>query len=115
MNYFFFKSNRLRLFSAGLLLFVFTIGIAPRKILHDCFANHKDSTAKIPVGKTQQYTKAGFNCNCDNLVAESPFISSGSFYLTQIASFHSSFYLQPCLFISLSLNENNLRGPPSKI
>lgn len=114
MNYFFYKSNRLRVFSSALLLFVFIIGIVPKKILHDYFANHKDIIAKISVAKTQQFTKAGFNCNCDNLVAESPFITPGIFTLPQIDFIHALFYSQTATFFFLSLSENNLRGPPSK-
>ena len=114
MNKFFNKSHSLKNISTILLLFAFTLGITPKKTLHDWFANHKDSTSSIPPGKTQQLTKAGFNCNCDDLVAESHFVAFSSLIVVNFPSLHSfvSFSIPP--FVSLSLFHNNLRGPPLK-
>src|ERR1019366_3537341 len=106
MNKFLNKSHILKNISTILLLFVFTLGITPKKTLHDWFANHKDSTSSIPPGKTQHLTKAGFNCNCDDLVAESHFVAFSSLIVVNFPSLHS--------FVSLSLFHNNLRGPPLK-
>jgi len=112
MNKIFYKAPDLKRISSILLLLVFTLGVTPRKTLHTWFANHTDSPSKIPDGKTQQLTKAGFNCNCENLVAESHFIASNSPVKINILSVHSfvSFYIPS--FVSLSLFHNNLRGPP---
>jgi len=100
--------------SSILLLFVFTLGITPRKTLHNWFANHHDSSSAIPDGKTQQITRAGFNCNCDDLVAGSRFITFSSPGVVNISSVHP--FVSFCIpsFVSLSLFHNNLRGPPLK-
>ena len=100
--------------SSILLLLVFTVGITPKKTFHDWFANHKDSTSTIPDGNTQQLTKAGFNCRCDDFVAESHFVSVGSFIVINIPALCSFVSLRNKAFISLSHFLFNLRGPPLK-
>ncbi|MEO8412359.1 MAG: hypothetical protein ABI472_01815 [Ginsengibacter sp.] len=114
MNIFFYKAVNLKKISSILLLLVFVLGITPKKTLHNWFAKHTDSTSSIPDGKTQQLTIAGFNCNCENLVAESHFLTFGSFVVVNRLSVHS--FISFCIpsFISLSLFHNNLRGPPLK-
>jgi hypothetical protein len=114
MNKLFYKAPNFKTLSSILLLLVFTLGITPKKTLHNWFANHEDSTSKIPEGKTQQLTKAGFNCNCENLVAESHFIAPSIPLLVNIFSAYSFFSVQEPSFISQSLFHNNLRGPPLK-
>lgn len=114
MNKAFNKSHRLKNISSILLLFVFTLSITPKKTLHDWFANHRDKTSSIPESKTPQLTKAGFNCDCENLVAESHFITFSNLIVVNFPPVHSfvSFCITPV--ISLSLFHNNLRGPPLK-
>ena len=109
------KFSGLKKFSAILLLAVFVLGITPKKTLHTWFANHTDSTSKIPDGKTQQLTKAGFNCNCDDLVAESHFISFSHAIAISNPVFYSFFSFNITPSVSLSLFHNNLRGPPLKL
>jgi hypothetical protein len=111
----FYKALCLKKISSILLLLVFTLGITPKKTLHTWFANHTDSTSKIPESKTPQLSNAGFNCNCDDLVAESHFLTFSTFAVVNLPSVHSfiSVFILP--FQSLSLFHNNLRGPPFKI
>lgn len=114
MNKIFYKANGLKKFSTTLLLLVFIVGITPKKTLHNWFASHKDSTSKIPVGNTQQLTKAGFNCDCNDLVAESNFITFSSLIVVNKPSISPFvFFCIPSL-VSPSLFYNNLRGPPLK-
>jgi hypothetical protein len=61
---------------AGGLLLLFAFSITPKKPLHDFFANHKDTPVKSSGNKTEQFSQAGFNCNCENLVVEFPFAAS---------------------------------------
>jgi hypothetical protein len=112
MSKLFYKPHPLKRISTLLLLLVFTLGITPKKSLHDLFANHKDSTATIPGGNTSQYTKAGINCNCENLVAESQFVAFSNDVPLNLPSVHYIF--RDCLpsLVNLSLFHNNLRGPP---
>ncbi len=114
MKNIFYKKANFKNISSILLLFVFTVGITPKKTFHNWFANHKDSTSTIPDGKTQQITKAGFTCSCDDLVAESHFITFSS--LTIIDKPSALSFVSPDIssFVSLSLFHNNLRGPPLK-
>src|SRR5258706_342024 len=65
----------LKRFVALFLLGVFTLAITPKKTLHVLLANHTDNTTKSNNEIGQQFSKAGFNCKCDNLVAESTFVS----------------------------------------
>jgi hypothetical protein len=56
------------------LLIVFALGITPKQALHDWLANHEDAThPHCNYGDTTHYGSYGFHCDCDNLVAESPF------------------------------------------
>ncbi len=61
---------------AGLLLLLFAFSNTPKKTLHDFFANHKDVPVRSSRSKTIQFSQSGFNCHCDDLVVESPFIGS---------------------------------------
>jgi hypothetical protein len=114
MNKIFYKSHNLKKISSILLLFVFILGITPKKTLHNWFANHTDSTSSIPPSNTQQLTKAGFNCDCENLVAESHFVTFSSLIVLNLPSVHSFVCFSIPSLVSLSLFHNNLRGPPLK-
>ena len=93
---------------------VFALAITPKKTLHGLLTNHRDSTAKSSAGKTQQIGKSGFNCKCDNLVAESNFIEGKGFTITTPSALHSGFTLYYSSFLSLPHLLFNLRGPPVK-
>lgn len=115
MNTYLEKFHSLKRVGTLLLLFIFSLGITPKKTLHQWFANHKDITSGAPVGKTQQLTKAGFNCNCENLVAESHFVTFSSLIVINISSFYTfASYSTPSVIPYLFF-QNNLRGPPLKI
>jgi hypothetical protein len=111
---FLYKKPGFKNFSAILLLFVFALGITPKKTLHDWFAKHKDTTSLVSNSSSTQITKAGFNCNCEDLVAESNFITSGSFIVINIPPVNSFISFYTPSFVSRSLFQNNLRGPPLK-
>jgi len=106
----------LRQLLAGVLLLVFTFSIAPKKILHDAIANHKDKTAVVSQGDNDspQLSHTGFICKCDNLVAESPFtdeVLHFDFTPVQVFSVATSstlyhFHSSPVFFFEL-------RGPPA--
>jgi hypothetical protein len=67
------KNQTIRNLISGLLLCIFTFSVTPKQWLHDIVTNHKDSYAN-PVDGKVILTTAGFHCNCDNLVVQSPFI-----------------------------------------
>ena len=114
MNTIFYKFSGLKKISSLLLLVVFILGITPKKTLHTWFANHTDSTSKIPDGKTQQLTKAGSNCNCDDLVAESHFVSFSNPIVISNLVCYSFISCNNTTPVALSLFHHDLRGPPSK-
>jgi hypothetical protein len=63
----------LRRFLSGALLVLFALSITPKKTLHDWIVNHTDGVSHTVKSDIAQLSKDGFNCNCQNLVAESPF------------------------------------------
>ncbi|MDQ6761937.1 MAG: hypothetical protein M3015_04820 [Bacteroidota bacterium] len=68
------QNTFIRKFIAASLLAVFALSITPTKVLHYFFANHKDSVIiKTKDSKCPSLSVAGFNCQVDNLVVESPF------------------------------------------
>jgi hypothetical protein len=100
---------------SGFLLCIFTFSITPKQWLHDVIANHKDSYAYSVDGRII-LTTAGFHCNCDNLVVQSPFIhydgpaelkAPAFFVLHQTASINN--------LISAHHFFSELRGPPFKV
>jgi hypothetical protein len=66
----------LKRFLSGALLVLFALSITPKKVLHDWIVNHNDGIAASAKADTDQLHKAGFNCNVQNLVAESPFMAA---------------------------------------
>jgi hypothetical protein len=100
---------------AGLLLVIFSIGITPKQILHDFFAGHTDKRA-VKTGNTScQLSGSGYNCHCDNLVAESVFVDAHAvFNFLSFASF-SSYVCKNISFSSVIVAHSFLRGPPATV
>jgi len=95
------------------MLVVFAFAITPKRFLHNLVANHNDTTyRKLTTGKTE-LSKAGFNCQVDNLVATSPFTNTNEkpeiehpvFLFSYVQDVIASYL--PSSHISVSL-----RGPP---
>jgi len=108
-----YKDNFIRNVLAGLVMAVFAFSVTPKILLHDLVADHKDTPIKPNHSNQEQISKAGFNCNCDNLVVESPFLHD----FTPIdLSIEKHFAKQPIFFknkfFSLQHFYFKLRGPP---
>lgn len=94
---------------------IFALSITPTKVLHFFFANHKDANiTNTKNSKTPVISIAMFNCQCDNLVVESPFtlqyqpietVIPELFFINNPAT-KSSFHCIHHFFFEL-------RGPPS--
>jgi hypothetical protein len=58
------------------LLAVFAFGITPKRTLHNLVADHRDGKAVASKASCDDtvLSRAAFNCQCDNLVVESPFV-----------------------------------------
>ena len=98
---------------AGFLLVVFAFGITPKRTLHNLVANHKDGKVASVHSEAAALSKASFNCQIDNLISESPFVSE-KIVLVQtpvpFAADHTVLQL-PC-FHSSEDYSFGLRGPP---
>lgn len=88
--------------------------MTPRKDLHDFLANHHDTPVKHGVPGTTGLHTAGFHCNCESLVVESPFIGGlPPVYGETIAT---GACCPPSVVVkrlfSVTLLSTGLRGPP---
>lgn len=110
MNYF----SSIKHFYATVMLVTFTLSITPKIYLHDLFAGHTDTITKVSADGKAQISSKGFNCECNSLVATSPF--------TEEPDAASSILplVYPSLFISLTTpvytcrhDFTELRGPPT--
>jgi hypothetical protein len=102
-------------FISGLLLVVFACSITPKRLLHDLFAKHIDNRAGKNNKAPCQLTHAGYNCDNDNLVAESSFEISQQAFSFPIFTTFSSYIFKNISYGSVSGNYSSLRGPPVKI
>jgi hypothetical protein len=98
------------------MLIIFAISITPRIALHALFASHKDAAGpKLSHVAQQQFSKTVFNCNCDNIVAESPFTEPGNvFELYTFQPFSPQQKIHICSFYSPEYFLFTLRGPPAQ-
>jgi hypothetical protein len=98
------------------LLVLFAFGITPKRTLHNLVANHKDgSTRSRSLNlSTTDLSKASFNCQCDNLISESPFVAEGHAAYTNSSLFFSAYLdsIVPAQY-SAELFPSGLRGPPA--
>ncbi len=95
------------------MLCVFALSIAPTIFLHNQFATHTDAIEKS-IGTNEQHIGNDlFNCQCDDLVAESPFTETDIFQLvpsSQILLVPDQ-QLQPAALHRQTIF-HSLRGPP---
>ena len=108
-----YKHKFIRSFTAGMLLVIFAFSVTPTIFFHNWLANHKDSVRKLPSDNRDHVTKRIFNCQCDNIVAESPFTEPAAVIAVPVVKPLSSqkcdkaihFPFAPYIF-------HALRGPP---
>jgi hypothetical protein len=95
---------------------VFAFGITPKRTLHNLVANHKDGKLNPSShnGRTSDISRAAFNCQCDTLISESPFVSEPG-TLCSLPETVYSFYLDKELgkHHPSELFCFDLRGPPA--
>ena len=89
---------------------IFAISITPRIFFHNWFANHTDSVKQTPADAQKRVGKLLLNCNCDNIVAESPF--TVDILLSAELLFSSLKVNKEVHFISSPHHFFLLRGPP---
>lgn len=76
------------------------------------FAKHTDSRHGNKSDKPYQYTKSGYNCYTDNLVAESSFENNLPLISFQPFTLYSSHIIKDISFVSAASIYSSLRGPP---
>lgn len=95
------------------LLLIFVLSITPKLYLHDICADHTDFYGYTSNSDDTVISKAGFNCECQDLVVTTPFIQShfsAEFTLPPAdAGFITASYQQ---FILTTQYTKDLRGPP---
>ncbi len=96
---------------------VFSLSITPKQWLHHLFAGHEDMAICTTDHDHSHFTKAGYQCDCNNLVATSPYTPEPSFIIPGISLQHSTTYqatTTEALFSSVH-SFFELRGPPATI
>ena len=98
-----------------MLLLIFTLSITPKKYLHDCIADHNDFYS-FNLTKDPSVSKAGFDCDCEDVVVSSPFIENclHQFGPPPVAIDRLSVKWQPFYFQS-TLSTKDSRGPPALV
>jgi hypothetical protein len=109
-----FKNLIIKKIVAAAMLLVFAFSITPTIVFHNWLANHSDTVKKSTHTNGDQLGKKTFNCNCDNIVAESPFTEPDKAiitYPTQCFSLHKA---EPQVQSTSSpYFLYSLRGPPA--
>jgi hypothetical protein len=99
---------------AAFILVVFAFSTMPRIILHTWFASHEDVAGKKSSSAAKQVNTAAYHCNCDHVVAESPFTLLAAAPGCLAASY--ILVLQHAISTAVpvfSYHVAALRGPPS--
>jgi hypothetical protein len=108
------KNYIIRQLLAAFMLCVFLFGITPKKVWHSLVANHTDNTVNTPdSSKPIQISKAGFHCQVDNLVAESPFETHPFSGLSVVHAVYAVYAVGSVQIISFHVPDASLRGPPA--
>jgi hypothetical protein len=103
-------------FIAGLLLVVFAFGISPKRSWHNLVANHKDGkpAASAHDHRAADISRAAFNCQCDNLISESPFVAEATTTEAVPVIYHTANFIAiPAAPYSSDRFSFCLRGPPA--
>jgi hypothetical protein len=105
------RTSTIKNLLALLLLVVFAYSITPKIVLHNLVANHIDK-GKVLNGHLDELSASGFNCKCDNLVAESPFVPAEIFSYQVYTTYISALCTEDITFSSFDKLFSQLRGPP---
>jgi len=98
------------------IVVLFAFSNMPKRYLHHWFANHKDvvsaQVANYP-GEHQIHSE-GISCDCNNLVATSPFTAEEVVYSILLPiSYGQPIIAQPSDTYHTELVLQSLRGPPA--
>jgi len=94
---------------------VFALSITPKRFLHNAFAKHVDNRCKNTNDHPFQLGVSGYNCDNDNQVAESPFVSVHHAFSFPLFLSFPAYTVKDISFSSTTGIYSPLRGPPVKI
>src|SRR5436190_23339103 len=97
------------------MLVIFALSITPKRFLHNIFAKHIDFASQKDNNKPYQLSTSGYNCDNDNLVAESNFVSESNSFQFSLTSSFSCYLLKNISYSSAPQVYFLLRGPPVNI
>ena len=95
------------------VLSTFLLSITPKQVLHNVLADHSDIASK-KVDGSLQFNTAAFSCDCNSIVATSPFTETKAavdFRVTD--NFCSSNKFFPPFLLSVARLYTGPRGPPA--
>lgn len=96
----------------SLLLCTLTLSITPVFFVHTLFAKHTDNTTDTQ-STGYHLTEGGFNCKCDDFVAEAQFLNDAEYIPLKIIKYFSVFNGSHSYhFYSQHHFYSELRGPP---
>ncbi len=100
---------------AGLLLVLFAFGITPKRTLHNLVADHRDGKVAVIFHDHTgtELSKAAFNCQCENLISESPFVTE-TYAFTKASPVYFTTYAYGAIDrpATTAIFSSGLRGPP---
>ena len=79
------------------------------------FAKHIDNRVGKNSANPYRLANSGYNCDCDNLVAESTFVSDQHIFSFPLFTSFSAYIFKEISFCSISKIYYPLRGPPVNI
>jgi hypothetical protein len=108
------KTPYIRKVSALFFLALISLATTPKLILHNFFANHKDSAYHLNKSEHANLTSAVVNCHTQDLVVEAPFIDhSFAEFSTPYSTFELSSVETVHFLYSQTTFYFELRGPPA--
>ena len=108
------KNKIIRKTSALFLLVLISLATTPKLVLHNIFANHRDSSFQLGKEGHSNLANAAINCHIQDLVVEAPFINhSITEFSTPVVSFKLPFSETVASLLSLTEFYFELRGPPA--
>lgn len=100
---------------SGVLICIFALSITPVFFVHTMFASHKDKVNSTSA-KGYQLSPGGFNCNCEDFVAEGQYLNDGQIISINIPQAFSVYNEKAgYTFFSQHHFYSELRGPPAVV
>ena len=109
------KTSIISRLQAFMMLVVLTFSIMSKQVVHDLIADHVDYKIAFSPDETS-VSQAGFNCDCDDLVVSSPYISTVTTCRLSVNLLYQAYQIPAHEFIQLNSHiTKDLRGPPASI